>query len=139
MSAESGVEGATRGHTDENRPDVDKREQCNIGKLLQREKEGKDMIRQTLCEAIHGVEGVARKWRRHDPLVVGFVQRLIYHRMVQAPVDPVYEEIGEADKEGELQKVVESKRCIGGYIVQIRMPANLGDEERCGENGHDRH
>ena len=82
---------------------------------------------------------MARKGGRHDPLVMGLMQRLVYLRMVQAPVDPIDEEIGEADKEGKLQKVVESKRRIRGCIVQFRVPANLGDEERCGENGHDRH
>lgn len=75
------------------------------------------MVRQALGETVHGVEGVARKRRRHDPLVMRLVQRLVYLRMVQTPVDPVDEEIREADKEGELQKIVESKRCIGGCIV----------------------
>ena len=75
------------------------------------------MVRQTLGETVHGMEGVARKRRRHDPLVVRLVQRLVYLWMVQTPVDPVDEEIGVADKEGELQKIVKSKRCVGGCIV----------------------
>ena len=75
------------------------------------------MIRHTLRETVHGVEGVTRKRRRHDPLVMGLMQRPVYLRMVQSPMDPVDEQIREADKEGKLQEVVQSKRCVGGGVV----------------------
>lgn len=44
--------------------------------------------------------------RGHNPLVVRLVQLLVEPGVVQSAVDPVNEEIGEADEEGELEKQV---------------------------------
>ncbi len=64
------------------------------------------MIWYTLRKPIQWVEGMAGIWSRHDPLVMGLVQRLVNSRMVQTPVDPVDAQIGEQDKQRELQDVV---------------------------------
>lgn len=119
---------STELRTYENRPDVDEDEKDDISKLLQRKDKGEDMVGHTLREPVYGVEGVARKWRRYDPLVMGLMQRFVQLGMMQAAVDPVDEEIGEADEKGELQEVVESKRCIRGCVVQFRVPADLDNE-----------
>ena len=52
-------------------------------------------------------------------------------------MDPVDEEIGEADEEGELKDVVEGKRRIGGAIVEFGKPTHFTEEQGCGEDGHD--
>lgn len=52
------------------------------------------------------MESVRGERRGHDPLVVRLVQLLVEHRVVQGTVDPVDEEVGEADEEGELEKQV---------------------------------
>lgn len=49
-------------------------------------------------------------------------------------MDPVDEEIGEADEEGELQDVVEGEGCVGGAIVEFGPSAHFAEEERRGEN-----
>lgn len=38
----------------------------------------------------------------HDPLVMGFMECLVDLRVVQAPVNPVNEEVGKSDEKGEL-------------------------------------
>lgn len=91
---------------DHDGPDVDEHEQSNVGELLQREEEGEDVVRQRLSVAVERVESVRGEWRRHDPLVVRLVQLLVNHGVVQAAVNPVDEEVGEADEEGELEKQV---------------------------------
>ena len=64
------------------------------------------MVGYTLSEAIHGMEGVAGVWSRHNPLVMRLMQRLVKFGMVQAPVNPVDAQIGEGNKQGELKEVV---------------------------------
>lgn len=91
---------------DHDGPDVDEHEKSNVGELLQREDEGEDVVRQRLSVAVERVESVRGERRGHDPLVVRLVQLLVNHGVVQAAVNPVDEEVGEADEEGELEKQV---------------------------------
>lgn len=57
----------------EDGPQVDKSEQEDVGKLLQGEDEGEDVVRDTLGPAIERVEGVRGIRARHDPFVVRLV------------------------------------------------------------------
>ena len=68
------------------------------------------MVRHTLREAVQRVESVACVGGGHDPFVMWFMQGLVYLWMVQAPVDPVNQEIREADEEWELEIIVEVER-----------------------------
>lgn len=89
-----------------NRPDINKREQRNIREFLQREDKREDMIRQALRPAIQRMESMRRVRRGHDPPMMRLVQGFVDLRVVQPPVDEVDEEVGEEDKERELQVVV---------------------------------
>lgn len=120
---------ATRLLTNCNRPEVDRHEEGNICKLLQREEKGENMIRYALGPAIHWMKCMARERRRHDPFVVRLVQRLVEAWMVQGPMNPVYEAIGEKDEKGELQQVVQWEWRIGWHIIELGIPSDLGDEE----------
>ena len=95
--------------TNEDGPEIDEGEECNICELLERKYEWKDVVRYTLRKPIQRVEGVASVWCWHDPFVVRFVQLPVNHRMMQTPVDPVDAEIREKYEQWELNKVVESK------------------------------
>lgn len=74
---------------------------------------------------------------RHDPFVVGLMQRLIDTLVVKAAVDPVDAEIGEADKEGELQPVVPDAWALLCCIVELRVAAYFSKEPGRGEDCHD--
>ena len=75
------------------------------------------MIRYALRKPIKWMKRVARVWRGHDPLMMGLVQGFVDFRMMQAPVDPVDEEIREQDEERELEIIVQAKRRIGRGLV----------------------
>ena len=94
------------------------------------------MIGDTLCEAIQWVEGVrgVRGW--HNPFVVRFMEGFVDAGMVEAAVDPVDAEICEADKEGELEVVVEAERSVRGCIVKFSVAADLNEEEGRSEDSH---
>ena len=77
------------------------------------------MIRYTLEKPIHRMEGVAGKRGRHNPFMMRFVQRFIHQRMMQPPVDPIDEEVGEADEEWNLEEVVKREGRIGWAIVDL--------------------
>lgn len=76
-------------------PDVDEDKKEDIGKFLQGEQEGENVVGDTLSVAVDGVEGMGgvRAW--HNPFVVGLMQVLIDEGVVKAAVDPVDEEVGE--------------------------------------------
>ena len=120
-------------------PDVDEHEETNVGKLLQREQIREHMIWHALSKAIQRMERMARKRRRHDPLMMRFVQRLVHHWMMQPPVNPIDTHIGKADKEWELQNIVSPKRCVRVGIVQLRVPTYFAEEKWDSEDGHDGH
>ena len=82
---------------------------------------------------------MARKWRRHDPFVVRLVQRLVNQLVMQSPMYPVYAQVGEGDEERELEIIVESKRRVGGGVVELRVAAHFQEETRRREDGHDGH
>jgi len=86
----------------QDRPEVDESEKEYIGKLLKRENEGEHVVRDTLGPAINGVEGMGSEGARHNPLVMRLVKFLVHEWMVQAPVDPVDEEIRKGDEQWEL-------------------------------------
>ena len=95
------------------------------------------MVGHALREAIQRMESVACVWSRHDPFVMGFVENLVNLWVMQASVDPVDEEIGKDDKQGELHVVIQGKWLIGQIIVEFSVAANLAEEEGRGENSHD--
>ena len=63
-------------------PEVDENEKGHIGKFLQREYEGKDVVWDTLREPIERVEGMRCIWCRHDPLMMRLMQCLVDHWVV---------------------------------------------------------
>lgn len=124
---------------DHDSPDVDKGEEGDIGELLEREQERKDVVGQRLGKSIKRVEGVAGVRRGHDPLVVGLVEVLVDLGVVQPAVDPVDAEVGEDNEEGELDDVVPDSRAFCGGVVHLAVSTDLGDEEGRGEDAHDGH
>ena len=64
------------------------------------------MIGYALGETIDWMKGMARVGGGHYPFVVRFMQRLVHPGMMQASVDPIDEEVGEANEEGKLDDVV---------------------------------
>lgn len=56
---------------------------------------------------------------------------------MQAPMDPVDQEICEADEEGELNKIVQSERGVGGRVIEFGVATDFAEEERRREDGHD--
>jgi len=90
------TEGAKKGTlTYDDRPDIDEDEERDIRELLQREDVWKDMIWYTLRKAIQWMESMACIRRGHNPPVMRFVQPLVYQRLMQTPVNPIDEEVGE--------------------------------------------
>lgn len=120
----------------EDSPEVDKAEQEDVGHLLERENERENVVRHTLRPAVQGVESVRSVRAGHDPLMVRLVQGSVHARVVQASVDPVDEEIGEEDEEGELQDTVEGEGLFGGGIVEFGVSADFQDEEWGCQEGH---
>jgi hypothetical protein len=84
--------------TDEDGPDVNKCEEGNVRKFLQREDEWEDVVWNTLAVSIKGVESMAGERSRHDPFVMRLVQRLVYQWMMQSSVNQVDEAVGEHDE-----------------------------------------
>lgn len=121
----------------QNGPDVDDHEEQDRGNLLQRQDEWEDVVWQTLCPAVERVEGVRGIGRRHDPFVMRLVQALVEDGVVQAAVDPVDEEVGEAEEEEVLQDIIRCKRCLFEGVVQLAVSADFEQEEGHGEDGHD--
>lgn len=124
---------------DENRPEVDKDEEGDIGQLLQREEKGKDMVRQRLREAIERVEGMASVGRRHDPLVMRLVKVLVDEWVVQIAMNPVDAEVGEDEEDGELGEVVPKSRAFIGRIVELAVSADFEAHQRGCAERHERH
>lgn len=121
---------------DEDSPEVDEAEQENIGQLLKREDEWEDVVRHTLRPAVQGVESVRSVRARHDPLVVRLVQCPVNAGVVQASVDPVDEEIGEADEERELQDTVVRERLLGDGIIEFGVSSDFQNKEWGSHESH---
>lgn len=65
---------------------------------MQREEEDEEVVWDRLQISVYGVECVRGEWCRDDPLVVGLVNVLVEHGMVQNSVDPVYAIIREEEE-----------------------------------------
>ncbi len=103
--------------TDKNGPEVNEDEKGNIGNLVERKQIRIHVIRYALRESVQWMKRVARKGRRHDPLMMALMKGFVDSRVVQAPVDQIDEAVGEQDEEGELQVIVQGKRGVGAAVV----------------------
>ena len=124
---------------DEDGPDVYEDEEGDVGEFLKGEEEREEVVWDALGEAVEGMEGVRGVGRGHDPFVVGFVEGFVEAGVVETAVDPVDEEVGKADEEGELEVVVECEGGVGGCVVEFSVAANFKEEKGSGEDGHDGH
>lgn len=126
----------------EDSPQVDETEEEDVGDLLQRKEEGKDVVRHALGPAVKRVKGVGSEGRGHNPLVVWLVESAVNARVVQSSVNPVDEEVGEKDEDGELEDAVVGEGLLGDGVVELGVAADLEDEEGCSQKshwGHSRH
>lgn len=80
-----------------------------------------------------------REGTGHDPLVMWLVEGLVDQRVVQATMNPVDEEIGEGDKQRELENAIVREWLFVEGVVQLGVSPNLGDQERSGQERHDGH
>lgn len=64
------------------------------------------------------------------------MERLVDSGMVETTVDPVDEEVGEKEEEGELDVVVQGKGCLSSSIVKSCIAPYLGGEEGAGQDSH---
>ena len=96
------------------------------------------MIRYALGKPIQWMKRMARIRRGHDPLMMRFVQGFVDSRMMQAPVDPIDEEVGEHDEKRELKHIIQSKRGIGREVIKFCVAAHFTEEQGRCEDGHDR-
>lgn len=122
---------------DQDSPDVDEDEEGNAGNLGEWEQEWEDVVRETLGVTVGRVEGVRGKRGGHDPLVVRLVDVLVHPGMMQATVDPVDAQVREEDEERNLEVVVPASRAFVCRVVELGVAADLGEEPRDGEDGHD--
>ncbi|KFZ07438.1 hypothetical protein V501_06455 [Pseudogymnoascus sp. VKM F-4519 (FW-2642)] len=124
---------------DQNRPHVDEDEQAHIRDLLEREDEGEHMVRNRLREPVEWVKRMRRERRGHNPLMMGFMQRLIDRRVMQSAMNKVDEEIRKEEESRELEEIVPRPRSLGRGVVELGVAAALGDEAGGGQQGHDGH
>ena len=82
------------------------------------------------------MKGVACERGGHDPLVVRFVKSFVHARMMQTPVDPIHEKVGEENEKGKLQDVIQSEWRFCRRIVHLGISFDLCEEEGHGQNGH---
>lgn len=123
--------------TDEDCPDIDECKQNDVGNLVQGENEWENVIGYALSETVKRVESMAGVRGGHNPLVMRFMKGLVDSRMMQASMNPIYEEVGEGEEKGELDKIVEPEGRISRGIVQFGISSNFAHEKRNGEDGHD--
>lgn len=124
-------------------PNVDEHEESDVRKLLEREQEREDVVRQRLRISVKWVECMRGERCRHDPLVMRLMKLLVDQWVVLCTVDPINEEVGEHDEEGELKERVPSTHVPGGRLWQLvvdeRVAIDFGNEPRRGEKGNDGH
>jgi hypothetical protein len=75
-------------------------------------------------------------WGWHDPLVVRLMQALVEDWMMETTMDPIYEKIGEHDKERELEKVVPQPWAIFGLVVHLAVSSYFCQEEWGSHQSH---
>ena len=136
---DDGVVGNVLAVVNQNGPEVDKDEQADIGKLLERENEGEDVVRQALGVAVKRVEGVAGEGGGHDPLVVRLVKVLVDPGVVKAAMDPVDGEVGKQEEERELEPIVPGRGGFLELVVELTEASNFEEHERGGHQSHTRH
>lgn len=95
------------------------------------------MIGYTLRKSVEWMKRMASVRCGHDPLMVRFVKSFVDFRMMQAPVDPIDEKIGEQDEERELEIVVQAERGIGRGVIKFGVTAHFAEEKGGREDGHD--
>lgn len=120
----------------EDSPEVDEGKEEDIGHFLQGEEEGEHMVWHTLGPAVQGVESVGGVRARHDPFVMRLVEGFVDARVVKATVDPVDEEIGEEDEEGELQDAVIREGLLGNGVIELGVAPDFQNKERRSQQGH---
>ena len=125
--------------TDENSPYVDKDEQRNVGEFLQREKKRENMVRHTLSKPVQRMKRMAGIRCGHDPLVVWLVENSVHFRVMQTPVNPIYEEVGKGNEERNLEVVVQGEGSVRWRVVKFCVAAHFADEEWGCEDSHERH
>jgi len=81
---------------------------------------------------------MARERRGHNPFMMRFMQPLVYERVVQPPMNPIDEKVGEQDEEGELNDVVEQERSVRGRVVKFSMAADFAEKAGCGQESYER-
>jgi len=64
---------------------------------------------------------------------------LVHSWVVQTPVDPIDEEVGEDEEDWYLKEVVSAEWRVGEGVVHFAVAPDFKCEERDGEDGHDRH
>lgn len=82
---------------------------------------------------------MAGKGSRHNPLVVKLVQILVNQAVVKPAMSPVDAEVGKQEKQRELEEVVPESRSIFSGIIELAVASDFEKEERCCDDGHDRH
>lgn len=124
---------------DENGPEVDEDEEENAHPLLHGEEEWEEVVGQTLHGTVDGVESVAGKGSRHNPLVVRLVQVLVDARVVEVSVNPVDAEVAEDDEGGELEEIPPQAGALLGQVIKLAVTTDLEKEDRGVDDGHDGH
>lgn len=120
----------------EDGPDVDKYKEGKVCHLVEREKQGVEVVWERLGEAIDGVEGMAGVGSGHDPFVVRLVEALVDCWMVKTAVHPVDAQVREQDEEGELCPVVPAARAVLGPLVELAVSLDFEQKTGGGEDGH---
>ena len=124
---------------DHDGPKVDEAKEEDICDLLEGKDKREDVVRDALRPAVNGVEGVGRIRAGHDPLVMGLMQGLVNERVMETPMDPVDAKIGESEEERELEDAVVREWLFSERVIEFGIASDLGDEERSGQQGHERH
>jgi len=118
-------------------PNVDEHKEEDVGKLLQREEEGKHMIRNGLREPVQRMERMRRIWCWHNPFMVRLVDVFVDNWMVLHSVNPINEEVGKEEEERELQDIVPQSRTLLGGVVHLAVSSNLCQEDGSCTQRHD--
>jgi hypothetical protein len=102
---------------DHDGPDIDEDEQEDVSEFLEGKDEREDVVRNRLSPAIKGMECVTGIGRRHDPFMMGLMQRLVNKGMMKTAVNEIDPEICKDEEERELEVVVPKTRSFSRRIV----------------------
>src|SRR5437879_6062436 len=87
---------------DEDRPDIYRNKESDVGELVEGKDKWEDVVRNGLCKPIKGMKSMTRIRSRYDPFMVWLMQYLIDHRMMQSSMNPINPEIREKQEKREL-------------------------------------